>query len=99
MIGPGLRSTRSYACAYVDPVFTSQRYDISISISTREERTCPFFLVLTAYTYVDPVFAGLLTHDCACTYAYALVKTRLRTGVIRTCVLVSLRPRAKTILR
>jgi len=33
-----------YACAYVDPIFTSQRYDISIS--TREERTCPFFLCL-----------------------------------------------------
>ena len=43
MIGPG---PRSYVYAYVDPVFTSQRYDISISINAREERTCPFFLWL-----------------------------------------------------
>ena len=95
MIGPG---PRSYACAYVNPVLTSQRFDISISINTREERTCPFFLWLLLLYLCRPSFR-LLKHDCACTYAYALVKTSLRTGVIRTCVLVPLRPRAKTILR
>ena len=35
----------AYACAYVDPVFTSQSYDISISTSTRRTNL-PVFLVL-----------------------------------------------------
>ena len=44
MIGPW---PCSYACAYVDPVFTCQSYDISISISTSARRTnLSVFLVL-----------------------------------------------------
>ena len=50
MIGPRLCA---YACAYVDPVFTSQSYDISIS----ERRTnLAVFSSSCTYAYVDPVF-------------------------------------------
>ena len=52
MIGP-------FPCAYVDPVFISQSYDICIS--TR--RTSPFSCAY-AYGYVDPVFTCL--HMCLC---------------------------------
>ena len=41
MIGP---RPRAYACGCVDPVLTSESYDISISISTR--RTDIVLLVL-----------------------------------------------------
>ena len=52
MIGP-------FPCAYVDPVFISQSYDICIS--TR--RTSPFSCAY-AYGYVDPVVTCL--HMCLC---------------------------------
>ena len=42
MIGP---RTCAYACPYVDPVFTSQSYNISISTSTRRTNLS-IFLVL-----------------------------------------------------
>ena len=56
MIGP---RPCAYACAYVDPVFTGQSYDISISVSTRRTNlsSCAY-----AYAYVDPVFTCL--HMC-----------------------------------
>ena len=46
------------ACAYVDPVFTSQSYDI-----TQVERTCLFFLCL-CLLMSPPVFS--LAYTCAC---------------------------------
>ena len=61
-----------YACAYVDPVLTSQNYDISIS--TRRTKMSVFLVLMLAC-----VAAGvLLAYTCACAYAYAyaLVKTR-----------------------
>ena len=50
-------------CAYVDPVFTSQSYDISLGISTRRT-DYPVFLYTYAYAYVDLVFTCL--HMCLC---------------------------------
>ena len=67
----GLRPC-TYACAYVDPVLTSQSYDISIN--TRRTNMPVFLVLMLAY-----VAAGvLLAYTCACAYAYAyaLVKTR-----------------------
>ena len=56
---------------YVDPVLTSQSYDISIS--TRGTNMS----VLLVLMLMSPVFP--IAYTCACTdaYAYALVKTRL----------------------
>ena len=74
MIGP---RPCAYACAYVDPVFTSQSYDISVS-TTQEERTlqCPFFFCLML---MSTQFSLAYTCACACAYdyVYALVKTSL----------------------
>ena len=53
----GLRPC-AYPCAYVDPVFTCQSYDISISTSTNNE----LVRFSCAYAYVDPVFTCL--HIC-----------------------------------
>ena len=69
MIGP---RPCAYPCAYVDPVFTSQSYKISISTSTKNELV-PFSCAY-AYAYVDQFS---LAYTCAYAYAYALVKTRL----------------------
>ena len=52
----------AYACAYVDPVFTSQSYDMGISTSTKNELVR--FSCAYAYAYVDPVFTCL--HMCLC---------------------------------
>ena len=73
MIGP---RPCAYACAYVDPVFTSQSYDISISTSTRRTNLS-FFLVLVIMST-----KLALAYTCACAYAYALVKTRFNTSQI-----------------
>ena len=71
MIGP---RPCAYACAYVDPVFTSQSYDISISTSTR----ITYLLVFLVLMLMSTQFS--LAYICACAYyAYALVKTRLKT--------------------
>ena len=51
----------AYACAYVDPVFTCQSYDMGISTSTRRTNLS-VFLVLMLMLYVDPVFTCL--HMC-----------------------------------
>ena len=64
-IGPGLCA---YACAYVDPVLTSQSYDISIG--TKHVRSSSGY----AYAYVAGVS---LAYTSAGAYAYALVQTRL----------------------
>ena len=63
----------AYACAYVDPVFTSQSYDISISTSTRRTNWSVFLVPMLMSTQFS------LAYTCACAYAYAhaLVKTRL----------------------
>ena len=61
-----------YSCAYVDPVFTSQSYDISISTSTRRTNLS-LFLVLMLNTLMSTQFP--LAYICA--YAYVLMKTRL----------------------
>ena len=65
---------------YVDPVLTSQSYNISIS--TR--RTNVYVLLVLMLMLMSPVFS--LAYKCACAhahayayaYAYALVKTRLK---------------------
>ena len=57
MIGP---RPSAYACAYVDPVFTSQSYNISMSTSTSANLSG--FSCAYAYAYVDPVFTCL--HVC-----------------------------------
>ena len=60
MIGP---QPCAYACAYVDPVFTSQSYNISMSTSTKKNELVRFSCSY-AYAHVDPVFTGL--HMCLC---------------------------------
>ena len=62
-----------YACAYVDPVFSSQSYDISIRISTRWTNLSVFlvFMLMLMSTQFS------LTYIRASAFAYALVKTRL----------------------
>ena len=67
----GLRPC-AYYCAYVNPVFTSQSYDISISTSTRRTNLS-LFLVLMLNTLMSTQFP--LAYICA--YAYVLMKTRL----------------------
>ena len=78
----------AYTCAYVDPVFISQSYDISISTSTRRTNLSVFLLVMLML--MSTQFS--LAYTCACAYAYAyayayanayaLVKTGLRKGLI-----------------
>ena len=69
MIGP---LPCAYACAYVDPVFTSQSYDISIS--TRITNLSVFLVLMLMSTQSS------LAYTCACAYAYACapVKNRLK---------------------
>ena len=43
MIGP---RPCAYSCAYVDSVFTSQSYDISITISTRRTNLSVFLVLM-----------------------------------------------------
>ena len=58
MIGP---RPCAYACAYVDPVFTSQSYDINTSTSKNELVRFSFSY---AHAYVAVVFTCL--HMCFC---------------------------------
>ena len=58
---------------YVDPVFTSQSYNISIHTS-RRRKNLSVFLVLMLMP-MSTQFS--LAYTCACAYAYVLVKTRL----------------------
>ena len=66
MIGP---QPCAHACAYVDPVFTSRSYDISMS--TRRINLSIFLMLM--FTLMSSQFS--LAYTCACAYAYALVKT------------------------
>ena len=69
MIGP---RPCADTCAYLDPVFTSQSYDINMSISISTRTSLSVFLVFM------PMSAQFsLAYTCACAYDYALVKTRL----------------------
>ena len=65
----------AYVCAYVDPVFISQSYDISKSTTTR--RTNLFVFLVVVLMLMSTQFS--LAYPCACAYAYvyALAKTRL----------------------
>ena len=65
MIGPR-------PCANVDPVFTSESYEIRISTSTKNKLVR--FLVLMLML-MSTQFS--LAYTCAYFYAYVLVKTRL----------------------
>ena len=58
MIGPRLCA---YACAYVDPVFTSQSYDISIS----ERRTNSAVFLVLILMLMSTQFSFAL-HMCLC---------------------------------
>ena len=60
----------AYACGYVDPVLTSQSYDISISISTR--RTNTSVLLVLMLMLMSPVFS--LAYTCAYAYDYVSKK-------------------------
>ena len=64
MIGP---RPRAYACAYVDPVFTSQNYDIIISKSTRRTNLSVFLVLMLML--MSTQFS--LAYTCACAYSYA----------------------------
>ena len=66
MIGP---RPCAYAFAYVDPVFTSQSYDISISTSTRRTKLSVFLVLLLLVMLTSTQFS--LAYTCACAYAYA----------------------------
>ena len=66
MIGP---QPCAHAGAYVDPVFTSRSYEISMS--TRRINLSIFLMLM--FMPMSTQFS--LTYTCACAYAYALVKT------------------------
>ena len=70
MIGP---LPCAYACAYVDPVFTSQSYDISIITSTRTN-----LFVYTVLMLMSTQSSLAYTSACAYAYTCALVKNRLK---------------------
>ena len=85
----------AYACVYVDPVFTNQSYDLSISISISTRRTnLSVFLV---FILMSTQFSLVSTCACAYAYAYALVKTWLykRSGpILRLAFTKNVHPRA-----
>ena len=58
----------AYACAYVDPAFTRQSYDMGISTSTRRTIELVRFSCAYAYAliYVDAVFTWLYMCFCLC---------------------------------
>ena len=62
----------AYACAYVDPVFTCQSYDMGISTSTRRTNLSVFLVLMLMSTPFS------LAYTCAYAYPYALKKTRLK---------------------
>ena len=70
MIGP---RPCTYACAYVDSVFTSQSYDISIS--TRRTNLSVFLVLMLMSTQFSLAYTCAFVYASA--YTYALMKTRL----------------------
>ena len=75
MIGP---RPCTYACAYVDPVFTSQ---------AKRKTNLSVFLVLMLML-MWPQFSLAYTCACAYAYAYAPVKTRLLTSYRKILVYI-----------
>ena len=77
MIGP---RPCAYACAYVDPVFTSQSYDVSKNTSTRRTNLSVFLALMLLVLMLMSTQLSL-PYTCACAFAYdyvyALVKTSL----------------------
>ena len=73
----------TYACAYINPVFTSQSYDISISTSTRRMNWSVFFVLMPMLMSTQFSLAYTCACACAYVYAYALVKTRLKISKFR----------------
>ena len=69
MIGP---RPCAYACAYVDPVFTSQSYDIGISTSTRRTNLSVFLALILTLCLCRPSF-HLLTYVLVLIYALICV--------------------------
>ena len=55
----------AYACAYVDPVFTSQSYDISVSTSTRRTNLSVFPVLMLMLMLMSTQFS-LAIHMCLC---------------------------------
>ena len=77
MIGP---QPCAYACASVDPVSTSQSYDVSKNTSPRRANLSVFLaLMLLVLMLMSTQFSLAYTRACACAhdYVYALVKTSL----------------------
>ena len=80
MIGPW---PCSYACAYVDPIFTSQSYDISISTSTSTRWTnLSIFLVLMS-TQFSLAYTHVLGCLCLCLCLCASENQALEIGAAR----------------
>ena len=71
MIGP---RPCAYACAYVNPVFTSQSYDLSIKHKNKKNNLVRFLVLMLML--MSTQFS--LAYTCACAYAHVLVKTRLK---------------------
>ena len=84
MIGP---RPCTYACAYINPVFTGQSYDINISTSTRRMNLSVFFVLMLMLmsTQFSLAYTCACACACACAYVYvcALVKTRLKISNFR----------------
>ena len=76
MIGP---RPCDYACASVDPVFTSQSYDISISTTTGRTNLSVFLVLILMLISTQVSLAYICA--CAYAYAYALLKTRLQAFI------------------
>ena len=70
MIGPW---PCTYACAYINPVFTSQSYDISISTSTRRTNVPVFFVLMLMLMSTQFSLAYTCACACACVCACAYV--------------------------
>ena len=69
----------AYACAYVDPVFTSQSYDMSTSTGRTNLSVFLFLMLMLMLTQLT----------FACAYVYALVKTNHLSGPLRKHKLTS----------
>ena len=75
MIGPR-PCAYMYACAYFDPVFTIQSYDIQCKHKNKRNLLVCFSCAYAILTLMSTQFS--LAYTCAYAYAYALVKTRFK---------------------
>ena len=55
----------AYACAYVDPVFTRQSHDISVTTSTRRTNLSVFLVLMLMLMLMSTQFS-LAIHMCLC---------------------------------